>query len=45
MMPRGRRERTEGAEDDDAIILDLDEVAVGPLSLANAIAKALRTGR
>jgi hypothetical protein len=37
-------QRPEGAEDEDAIVLDMDEVAGGPLSLANAIAKALGPG-
>jgi hypothetical protein len=38
-------QRLEGADDEDAIVLDMDDVAAGPLSLANAIAKALRPER
>jgi hypothetical protein len=35
----------EEAEGDDAIILEVDEVGTGPLSLADAMAKAFRADR
>jgi hypothetical protein len=35
----------EGAEGDDAIVLEVDDVGTGPLSLADAVAKAVRNGQ
>jgi hypothetical protein len=38
-------QRPEGADEEDAIVLEIDDVGAGPLALADAIAKALRPGR
>jgi hypothetical protein len=35
----------EGADEEDAIVLEVDDVGAGHLALADAIAKALHTGR
>jgi len=37
-------QRPEGADEEDAVVLEVDDVGAGPLALADAIAKALRPG-